>query len=99
MDPLQKSRNGHALKTEKVGVRYLCRRDDPVLIDNRVSVLQITNTTANMPGEDNNNIPSANIITDVVPVFSPPQMHMVNRHPLYRTQVQSPLPQLSRPTP
>ena len=54
----------------EVGGRYRCRRDYPALIDNRLSVLQITNPTANMPGEDNNNIPSANIITDVVPSLS-----------------------------
>lgn len=43
--PLHESRNGHTLETEEIGVRYYtCRRDDPVLIDNRASVLQIANT-------------------------------------------------------
>ena len=40
--PLQGSRNRHALETEEVGVPYISRCDDPVLIDNRLSVLQIT---------------------------------------------------------
>jgi hypothetical protein len=31
---LHGSRNGRALETEEVGVPYICRRDDPVLMDN-----------------------------------------------------------------
>ena len=37
--PLQGSRNGHALETEEVGVPYISRCDDSVLILNRLSVL------------------------------------------------------------
>ena len=42
--PRQGSRNGHALETEEADVLYISRCDDPVLIDNRLSVLQITST-------------------------------------------------------
>ena len=42
--PLQGSRNGHALETEEADVLYIYRRDDLVLIDNR---LQITDSSLN----------------------------------------------------
>jgi hypothetical protein len=50
--PLQGSPNGHALEAGKVGVRYICRRDDPVLIDNRLSALQITDPSLEMLDKD-----------------------------------------------
>lgn len=45
------SRNGGTLETEEVGVRYICRCDDVVLTDDRLSGLQITNPWLEMPDE------------------------------------------------
>ena len=40
--PPQGSRNEHELMPNEVGVRYICRYDDPVLINNQLPMLQIT---------------------------------------------------------
>jgi len=43
---------------DELGVRYICRRDDPVLIDERLSVLQVTDYSL-----DNDSPPAMPIAT------------------------------------
>jgi hypothetical protein len=61
--PLQRSRSGHALETEEVDVPYISRRDDPVLIGNR---LQITLDRHSPPA-----IPTATALTSHIPDSEP----------------------------
>jgi len=70
--PLQGSRNRHALETEEVDVPYISRRDDPVLIDNRLSALQITNSSL-----DSHSTPA-------MPTATAPTSHISDSKP-YRT--------------
>ena len=40
-----KEQHGQELMPNEVGVRYICRPDDPMLINNRLPMLQITNSS------------------------------------------------------